>query len=44
MAPGRHKLDRAALARDVRDHPDAYQYEQAARLGVSTKATWHARG
>ena len=44
MAPRRHKLDRAALASDVRDYPDAYQYEQAARLGVSTKATWYARG
>lgn len=36
------KLDPSALARDVRDHPDAYQYERAARFGVTPKAIWQA--
>jgi len=36
------KLDPAALAQDVIDHPDAYQYERAARFGVSPKAIWQA--
>jgi len=36
------KLDPAALAQDVRDHPDAYQYERAARFGVTPKAIWQA--
>ena len=36
------KLDPTALAQDVADHPDAYQYERAARFGVSQKAIWQA--
>ena len=36
------KLDPAALIRDVEDYPDAYQYERAARLGVSKTGLWHA--
>ena len=36
------KLDPEALARDVRDRPDAYQYERAARFGVTPKAIWQA--
>jgi transposase len=29
------KIDMEALARDVEQHPDAYQYERAQRLNVS---------
>lgn len=36
------KLDPDKLAQDVRDHPDAYQYERAARFGVTPKAIWQA--
>ena len=36
------KIDMEALARDVRDYPDAYQYERARRLGVSAKGVGHA--
>jgi transposase-like protein len=36
------KIDRIALARDVREHPDAYQAERAKRLGVSEKGIGHA--
>lgn len=36
------KIDLGALARDVRDHPDDYQYERAARFGVCPKAIWQA--
>lgn len=36
------KIDLEKLAQDVRDHPDAYQYERAARFGVSPKAIWNA--
>lgn len=36
------KLDPVLLAQDVRDHPDAFQYERAARFGVSPKAIWQA--
>ncbi|MFV0383449.1 IS630 transposase-related protein [Paracoccus sp. (in: a-proteobacteria)] len=32
------KVDLEKLAQDVRDHPDAYQYERAARFGVTPKA------
>lgn len=31
------KIDMIALARDLRDWPDAYQHERAARLGVSAR-------
>ncbi len=30
------------LAQEVKDHPDAYQYERAKRLGVSTQGINHA--
>jgi transposase len=36
------KIDMAALAQEVRDNPDAYQYERARRLGVSQKGNDHA--
>jgi transposase len=36
------KLDMAALQQDVRDDPDAYQYERAARLGVTQNAICYA--
>lgn len=36
------KIDRIALARDVREFPDAYQSERARRLGVSEKGIGHA--
>lgn len=36
------KIDMAALARDVKTYPDAYQYERARRLGVSEKGIGHA--
>ena len=36
------KIDRIALARDVREYPDAYQSERAKRLGVSEKGIGHA--
>ncbi|PIE16193.1 MAG: transposase, partial [Rhodobacterales bacterium] len=34
------KIDPEKLAQDVRDHPDAYQYERAARFGVCQKSIW----
>ena len=36
------KIDLEKLAQDVRDYPDAYQYERAARFGVTPKAIWQA--
>ncbi len=36
------KIDLEKLAKDVHDHPDAYQYERAARFGVTPKAIWQA--
>jgi transposase len=36
------KIDRIALARDVREWPDASQRERAKRLGVSAKGIDHA--
>ncbi len=36
------RIDPEKLAQDVRDHPDAYQYERAARFGVTPKAIWQA--
>lgn len=38
----RGKLAIDALAQDVRDYPDAYQYERAARLGVTQNAICYA--
>jgi transposase len=36
------KIDMDALARDVRDDPDAYQYERAHRFGVSVQGINYA--
>ena len=36
------KVDLEKLAQDVGDDPDAYQYEHAARFGVTPKAIWQA--
>ncbi len=36
------KIDLDALAKDVEKHPDAYQYERAARFEVTPKAIWQA--
>ena len=36
------KLDMNALEADVKTYPDAYQYERAARLGVSPRAIGYA--
>ena len=36
------KLDMEALEQDVKQYPDAYQYERAARLGVSQRAIGNA--
>jgi transposase len=44
--PGRNKpatkIDMDALAQDVKDYPDAYQYERAERLGAAEKTVGHA--
>ena len=32
------KIDLSALSADVRDNPDAYQHERAARFGVATSS------
>ena len=36
------KIDPEHLTQDVRDYPDAYQYEHVARFGVTPKAIWQA--
>ncbi len=36
------KIDLDALLQDIRDYPDAYQYERAQRFGVTQKAIWQA--
>ena len=36
------KIDMAALAKDVIDYPDAFQYERAERLGVSRQGIYYA--
>jgi len=36
------KLDMDALKDDIKLYPDAYQYERAERLGVSSMGIWHA--
>lgn len=38
----RRKIDKAALLRDVEQHPDAYQYERAQRFHVSQRAIGQA--
>jgi transposase len=40
--PRRRKIDKARLVQDVAEYPDAYQYERAARFGVSSTAIWKA--
>ena len=40
--PRKRKIDMAALAEDVRQFPDAYHYERAARFGVFPNAIFHA--
>jgi transposase len=36
------RIDRQVLRKDLEEHPDAYQYERAARLGVSKSGVYHA--
>ncbi|MGL4667238.1 MAG: IS630 transposase-related protein [Saezia sp.] len=36
--PRRRKIDKQALLEDVKQYPDAYQYERARRFGVSAVA------
>ena len=36
------KIDLDKLTKDVEKYPDAYQYERAARFGVTPKAIWQA--
>jgi len=36
------KINRIALARDVREHPDAYLHERASRFGASVQGISHA--
>lgn len=36
------KIDLAVLRKDIADHPDAYQYERAKRLGVAQNAIHQA--
>ncbi len=40
--PRKRKIDLEKLKQDVRDYPDAYQYERAERFGVATNAIWQA--
>lgn len=36
------RINLELLAQDVRDDPDAFQYERAARFNVTPKAIWQA--
>ena len=36
------KIDMKKLAKDVKKHPDAYQYERADRFGISQSAIYYA--
>lgn len=36
------KIDMEALAQDVKDNPDSYQYERARAFGVSQSAIFYA--
>lgn len=36
------KIDMEALKRDIKDHPDAYQFERAARLNVAQRTVGYA--
>ena len=40
--PRKRKIDMAALAEDVRQYPDAYLHERAARFGVFPNAIFQA--
>ena len=40
----RRKLDKAALMRHTKDHPDALLRERAAHFGVHVNAVWTALG
>lgn len=40
--PRNRKIDLATLAEDVRDYPDAYLHERAARFGVVPNAIFEA--
>ena len=46
--PGEHrkvrKIDPEKLAQEVIDHPDACQYDRAARFDMTPKAIWQALG
>lgn len=39
-SPRRRKIDKAALAQHIKDHPDALLRERAAHFGVCTNAIW----
>ena len=36
------KIDMEALKKDVKNYPDAFQYERADRFGVTQMGIWHA--
>ena len=36
------RIDMEALARDIKEYPDAYSYERARRLGCSKNGVWYA--
>ena len=36
------KINMEALREDIKNYPDAFQYERAERLGVSKTGIWHA--
>ncbi|UZO79420.1 transposase [Aquimarina sp. ERC-38] len=36
------KIDMGALAKDVADHPDHYQYERAKKFGVTQSSIYYA--
>ena len=36
------KVDMEALAKDVKEHPDLYQYERAKKFGVSQSTIFYA--
>ena len=40
--PRQRKIDISVLLKDIEDHPDAYQYERAKRLGVAQNAIFQA--
>lgn len=36
------KINMEALKKDIKDHPDMYQYERAEKFGVTQGAIWFA--